>query len=701
MILILGLILVVILICVILFKLFYKKSPKKSPLNVLEKNRNKNIAELEKELQKQGVDTTEIVSNIDSSVRKLISTKCSLKPPCAKGYDPMENAHGETCCYINPDSTIPTKAETTRLMLKDVSTEIIVTETTELVLKGINKVFIYLLRTRGEDAAKKIAQKGFVKLGDKLSKMALRQTRNLANNAMKKSLTMLGMGPVTWALLAFELLIFAMDVYDPAGYQDFVSNEIALNLRNIAEDNFSLIIANDGGSLPGLAPFDYGEIPGQYEQMNVLPKVRLRIYEDVIDNTPDDIFESFANEDDIALVGYIEDETDKILLAYMESAEYKKEVCDSYKKHGKNDVKWVRGAGCSLNKDSCNNLNRQENKKDPNERNFAIYSTRYRVRTGGTNKKPRMSDRNLPSPACMLSPLIWSKEACEGKGTWRDKHGMCDFSRSYCTKKGLVSNTMSNGITNCVMFPGQKILEMFLGATITRMLGQTMNPESYKMIFDGDTEVLKQWGLIIAFISQGPTGWALNGSTKFVPGYDSWADQNRKRMLKGIATGTVKAGEGIADGTILIGESISAGSKGIYSGMSAAGKGIDNLFTNEKAKKFYSNVNKTSKKVARDFEKGANETMEDIEEFFGDLLKDSMRNIKENFEKLGKISEKLGREAALETAKLGQKAIDDVEDLIKGITSALQLKKVRDGIGKGIGGIKDVANEIGNFFKKL
>lgn len=581
----------------------------------------------ENHLGSLGVNVSQTKKVIADTVRTEFNTSCTKRPPCGDGYMPQENAKGEICCYVDPSKTVPSKDEMIRKMLKDVAEELIITEGTELIVGTVLPKLYKVVKNPAAAAkavksatiAAKAAMSAFIRNGVKTAV-------KVAATAPAKA----AMGPVGWAMLVFDIVSMALDVYDPAGYQDFMSNEIAMNLRNISEHNFQLIMENEGIAAPALANFDYKNVIGQWETMNILPEVRKRMYNQVLENMPLELLDEAAFEDPVAQQVYIADEAQKLLEAYMDTEEYKKEVCKAYSKQrgnrGSGKVKWVKGVGCSLTERGCNEFNRYQSKLDPNERQFALYTNRYRKKIGGSVKKPIMRTYPLSDNACVLSPLGWSKESCTSdKGRWVEKEGMCSFSDRYCSRKGLKRHRMKNGVYNCVMFPGQRITEMFLGSTVTRTVMRTTDIRSYKALLDGDLSLLKSYGNILAFLQLGPFGIALAIGLK----------------LGGV---NVNLAEYTPIGLIMNPQGF--------------------------------------RKIGKAFE-ASYEAVEDSVKEMTNLLENGVEFMFENVKKLANISKKLGKDAAKKVAGMGKEGIDKVSDLI----DRIPLREVGDAINKGLGAV--------------
>ena len=94
---------------------------------------------------------------------------------------------------------------------------------------------------------------------------------------------------------------------------------------------------------------------------------------------------------------------------------------------------------------------------------------------------------------------------------------------------------------------------------------------------------------------------------------------------------------------------------------------------------------KHRREIGKAFE-DAYEAVEDNIKEYTNLLEDGVLKMWGNVKKLGKISAKLGKNAAKEVAGLGQDGIDKVSDLI----DRLPLGEVGDAINKGLGAIDNL-----------
>ena len=187
------------------------------------------------------------------------------------------------------------------------------------------------------------------------------------------------------------------------------------------------------------------------------------------------------------------------------------------------------------------------------------------------------------------------------------------------------------------MYPGQRIAEMFLGKTIMRHYLRTNDLDSYKALLKGDMALLKSWGQILAFTSLGPYGMAIAIALKFIPGVNiNLADFTPAGLLMD-----------------------PSGFKKMGKAFTVAGREIED-----------------------GFEDAYNAVEDNIKEYTN-LLEDGVGQMLKNVEKLGKISAKLGKDAAKKVAGMGQEGIDKVSDLL----DRLPFREVGEAIDKGIGEI--------------
>jgi hypothetical protein len=104
-----------------------------------------------------------------------------------------------------------------------------------------------------------------------------------------------------------------------------------------------------------------------------------------------------------------------------------------------------------------------------------------------------MRTEKLSEKVCMLSSLRTDMENCEGKGTWNQDMGLCSYDSTYCSKKGLKKKMQSNGVNDCFGLPGQDMMEMVFGKTVTR--GGIKVANEYAKLYVKGAETLFKYGI--------------------------------------------------------------------------------------------------------------------------------------------------------------------------------------------------------------
>lgn len=456
------------------------------------------------DLSKVIVDSDKVVQNTKRAVSSVIRKECPSenKPPCAKGFVERPNAEGVLCCYTDPKSLELTDMEKAEEITRNLLTEVAVSIIADVVLEKIgNKIASSMVGKMSARLATKLSTKiamGAVKAAPKIAaKLAIFSAKLGAMFAK------MGMGPIGWALLAFDVLSLGLDLWDPAGYNSWVSNTIYENIRNQAEVSYAEQIENNGGKYPMLVSYLY-DTSNMDKLMESLMGVK-EITAFIADKSFDLITERYGvpespgfTEPTDAQYEAILDEVIDEALELIEQGKFDKPICDTMRR--KNfPVKWVKGVGCSLNKAGCDEFNRNNRPLPDDKRQFAMYTHEYRVRdrsNPGNNKKPNVVTRTLPEKVCMLSPLEQNYTAClEGKkgNQWVADAGMCSLGKSYCDRYELKRSKMGDPrIYNCKMYPGQKVAEIVLGTTITRsfMRVQRLHTDAAKLVADAHRRVL-------------------------------------------------------------------------------------------------------------------------------------------------------------------------------------------------------------------
>lgn len=410
------------------------------------------------------------------------SCPADRRPPCGKGLITKPNSKGQLCCYIDPKTLETSKREILKAMVKEAAIEQAVNSTMGLASKVLaTRLIKKVVLNKARKVVAKMLGKSLVKVATKIgTKMATLSAKLAAKT---------GLGPAGWAMLAFDVMTAVLDVWDPAGYNKWVSNTVNLNMRNIVEASVEEQMRNEGDPYPMLAPYMYNLSPEMVNEMISIPAIMeynanlmLTAVEKELADVPEKDYERRVSElykDE----SFFEKHVGSVSEKKFDAGDFDKDICTFLKDKKKLPVKWVDKVGCSLNENGCHSFNsfyasKPEPKKDePDERLVAVYTNTYRVRDSrnmGSNKSPNMLTKKFPEKVCLISPMTETYHSCQGKGTWNPDLSLCDFSAKYCTRYGLKRTAMNKKdvggatIHNCKMYPGQKVAEIIFGTTLTR-----------------------------------------------------------------------------------------------------------------------------------------------------------------------------------------------------------------------------------------
>lgn len=449
------------------------------------------------------VNPEQVTAETKHAIAGELQQKCPSenKPPCAKGFVERPNAQGAMCCYIDPKSLDMTQMEQMEQMTKTMVSDMVIGIVADAVLARLGKRI-------ARNNVGKMSTRFAAKLGAQIGKAAIKAAPKVAAKLAVFSAKLaamsakIGMGPLGWALIAFDVLSLGLDLWDPAGYNSWVSNTIYENIRNQAEVSFADEIQNNGGKYPLLASYLYDATNMDAFMETVMATQEITAH--ITDVSFDRITERYgvpeapgSTEPTDAQLDVLLDEVIDETLVLMEKGQFDKPICENLRKN-KFPVKWVEGVGCSLDEIGCAQFNRYHKALPEGERPFAMYTHEYRVRNKadpGNNKKPNVVSRTLPEKVCMISPLEQNYLACvEGKkgNQWVADAGMCSLGKSYCDRYALKRAKMGDKrVYNCKMYPGQKVAEIVFGTTMTRSFIQAGNAmeDGAKFFADGTRRV--------------------------------------------------------------------------------------------------------------------------------------------------------------------------------------------------------------------
>lgn len=661
---------IIVLATLLVLKLRKKKSRAEQRLSKLpkhvvlasEKKRRQKIKFIAKKnkqvLVKAGLpeETAEDVQKtIDNELDKILdsipvtinSCPADKLPPCKKGFIVKKNAEGQSCCFIDPKSQMDSKMDVAIDLAKDLAKEVLITEIGPAVAMRVAKFVAPLGKKVMKKMAVKLSKvmtKSMVKVASKMgAKLAIASAR-MSAAAMKASA-----GPAGWAMLAFDVLSLALDMWDPMGYNDFSG----AGVNGLARDRMEAAWEDDaranGSDYPYLAPMEYNT-----------PEFSAYFADNKIGKIQDDISEQMMNdpvivkmlEDGIPDEDVFQEKMEKILEkkfdAYLDSDEFSNFYCDSYaEKYGKDKVKFVKGFGCSLTEKECEKFNKFNDKiEDEDSQSFALWTDTYRIRNQadpGENKKPNMIEKKLPEKACILSGLRNDRDMCEGKGTWDQDKGMCSYDSTYCSKKGLKKKFNGRyGVNDCVTLPGQDIAEMIFGTTVTRF-GIKFANEYHKFNMKVGKTLLKYGLDPLATLD------LLEDAGKLA------LKHGKDVALKGLRLGK--------EGIDKLGEISELGSKAVAE---AAEKGIDAIRDAANILKEFGpeDAKKAIKEGADAARKAAEKAIDAVEDAANKAARDTVRNVNKAANAAKDTANKTARaatNAANETARFTQKAAKDAK----------------------------------------
>ena len=491
-------VLIIILIIALRFARQYKKKQHEFKRLTIDESMKASADALKDDFENPDDLVNDIKKSMEDELNVTVesNSKCppENQPPCKKGFIPKRNENGDLCCYVDPNTLQVSRTEIIKEIVQDVAKEVLITE----VLPTVAQKLPAIVRTLNKLATKatpkiaksigklatKLASKATPQLAKTMGKMAAKMGGKLAAAGAKlatKATASAAMGPVGWAMMAFDVVSLALDIWDPAGYNSWVSVEVHQKTRNMLESSFEEMLINEGMNYPMLAPYSYN-YPNFNEEIDVkiLPTIQDKLMNEIIENLDPNIIAEFGDDED-KFNEYLIQMGDKKIAEYEESGLFEKQICVYFQENYDKSVKWIDGVGCSLNEEGCNlfnEYNESDNVPD-DEKKTANYTNIYRIRdknNPGDNKKPNMIQQELPQQACIITPLSDLKKACKSSvGVWNADHGLCDYSKAHCSNMGLKRHRMKSGIHNCVMYPGQEIAEMFFGTTVTRQYMKQFN----------------------------------------------------------------------------------------------------------------------------------------------------------------------------------------------------------------------------------
>jgi hypothetical protein len=534
--------------------------------------------EMEEEATKAGLDPAIIEGLAEQFGGVSIggAGKCMFKATngvCKPGF----TYNSETkCCELNESDPIK-RSQIMKDIAKEVGMSIAITEGAKFLVKGGGKLSAKFGSKVVSRAIGKVSGKLAVKAGVKAGVMAAKMGAKAA------------MGPVGWAMMAFDIVSMALDFADVGGYATFTANSVNTRTRNALEFQMEKIARENGMDYPMLFPVgdafseEYDAVTSRLSGhfMNDIladiaqksPKAIEELMEAAVSaeetgddfEIPDDFLDKFEESYKTVVNGrhlerdkFIYDEMIKILPSE------KKDHIENFTHMSKPNRVGVSLSSKGADAWNAKNKNEflekfdaikpQELPEDYQQPMVAVYTKNYRETNRsnpGKADNPNMVSRTLSQPATLGGYYGTLISYCEKPrktsgqtinmydyGVRFDPNtGTCRFTQAYCSKMGLKFD--GNGDTDCKNRPGQKVAEMIFGTTVTRGAIKTANKAKKKMkqnfndITSGDPKRMVK-GAFNAFTD--PLG-VRGDIAKTVKGGAKKSLKNMKRTFNDITSG--------------------------------------------------------------------------------------------------------------------------------------------------------------------
>jgi hypothetical protein len=321
------------------------------------------------------------------------------------------------------------------------------------------------VKTAEKKVVKTAAEKAMVRGGEALAVKAATKAGVMAAKMGAKA----GMGPVGWALMAFDVLSLAIDIACCGGYCEVADTKTWEKERDEYKKQIQMMIddSNKGADdQPDPDPVRWPIITGPFDklesaalQQRVVEKAKAAMADSnnsFVKNTMDKLKKAIEDKqvtDQDGIDAFLDEnlDMDGIIL------ESTKSVCTDLK--GKVVVEDGKFSGCSWpDQTACEGSFKWG--KDAFDKDKDTYSS-WNKEKQECNKDP-------------LGQLMNTR--CDGLGFPYDKDKkICQLNREYCLQKGLKWDG-----TNCKLEKGQEIAEMMFGTTVVRGLNSLYSADQYE-----------------------------------------------------------------------------------------------------------------------------------------------------------------------------------------------------------------------------
>jgi hypothetical protein len=335
----------------------------------------------------------------------------------------------------------------------------------EIGQKAAEKAAKEAVEAAGKKAVKTAAEKAMVKGGETLALKAATKAGMMAAKAGAKA----GMGPVGWALMAFDVLSMALDIACCGGYCEVADTKTWEKERDEYGKQIKLMIDDSNkqaDDTPDPDPVRWPIITGPFDklesaavQQRVIEKAKAAMgdpnnqyVKDVMDKlkkaiadktvTTEDQVNTFLDEN-LDLEGLLIEATKNLCVDLL----------------GKPILDEGKFAGCSWpDQQKC-------------EASFVWGKDKF------DKEKDTYSTWNKTKQECNKDPQAQLMNTrCDGLGFPYDKEKkICQLSKEYCLQKGLKWDG-----TNCKLEKGQEFAEMMFGTTVVRGLNSLYSADQYE-----------------------------------------------------------------------------------------------------------------------------------------------------------------------------------------------------------------------------
>jgi len=479
------------------------------------------IANAKKENQ-QKIQQEQSVLDNSTSIDRTCGAGPENKAPCGKGYiltslpDPKlstdENPVLVNCCLIDPSrndkTTVDSAVETAIFVAKAIAAQ----EGTGLAIKAalrlsgtsfkgleavVSKGFSKLaskLVSKTTSKATTTAQKQLAKLAtSKLQQSFLRTTLRATGKAVTKVATKAaaattklaakaGMGPIGWGLMIFDIISIAVDLADPAGYDNIKYLEEYKKARDKAEEQFANELRKEGIT-PPIVIGPAAKLPD---------KTPPGLPEDPPDGNPRSKEELTSMVTTEYLTEYIIDVMENIDLTMYSETEIS-EIQDKIAENGsaffetKEGEDYISKRQCEIMKglllsdNSCSYTSRE---KCDASYDWSKIKADYESQDPNAKSSGEIFVEWRDNKCVVANPL--SRITCEKDNFPYDyDKRLCVLTAEYCRGKGLDPIQTADGI-DCKLSGGQEFAELLFGTTFTRSIIQTFDPAQYKPCNPGD-----------------------------------------------------------------------------------------------------------------------------------------------------------------------------------------------------------------------